>query len=276
VENALWRREKAIICVSKTLKRLMIETAKLDEAALVGFESSPVAVDIEQFNPNVEPDAELLKLKGDRPLAGYVGTLTAWHGVDLFFDVARILKTRGNPTIIMPVGGEPERVERLRERVRAEGLEDHLHFYGSIDHARVPAFLAAMDICLIADTQDWSAPTKFFEFAAMQRPIIASRSPSVEEVFGQTGTSGLFFKRGDAEGMADAIDRLLKNPELGRELGRAARQRVEEKYTWACSVRTIMELFAKLGATNALPLPACGSKHAVPALEEEFESNQTV
>lgn len=248
VENALWRREKAIICVSNKLKKLMIDAAGINESAMVGFEISPVAVDIDRFDPNVPPDPDLLRIKGDRPLAGYVGTLTAWHGVDLFFDVARIFKERGNPTIIMPVGGEPERVDRLRAKVKEEGLEDHLIFYGSIDHQRVPAFLSAMDVCVIPDTQDWSSPTKFFEFAAMKRPIIASRSPSVEEVFGATGTSGLFFQRGDAVGMADAIESILNDPDLGRRLGESARRRVEEKYTWAASVKTIMDLYAKMGA----------------------------
>jgi len=265
VENALWRRERAVICVSSTLKRLMIESAGMDELAMVGFKISPVAVDVEMFSPAVEPAPELLELKGDRPLAGYVGTLTAWHGVDLFFEVARLLKQHGNPTIIMPVGGEDDRVERLRERVRQEGLESHLVFYGSIEHKKVPSFLAAMDICLIADTQDWSSPTKFFEFAAMQRPIIASRSPSVEEVFGSTGTSGLFFERGDANGMVAAIEQLQRNPELGRELGQAARRRVEEKYTWEASVRTILDLYEKMGANTAATTAGASSGRSATA-----------
>lgn len=257
VESSLWQREKAIICVSEKLKQLMTEKANLRPDKMAGFAISPVAVDTEVFNASVQPDPDILKLKGDRPLAGYVGTLTAWHGVDLFFDVARILRDRGNPTIILAVGGEDYRVERLRKRVQDENLESHLIFYGSIDHHRVPSFLAAMDICVIADTQDWSSPTKFFEFAAMERPIIASRSPSVEEVFGETGKAGLFFERNDAEGMANEIERVQKDPELARTLGRAARQRVESRYTWACSVKTIMELYRKLGAQNVQIPPGC-------------------
>lgn len=254
IENALWRRERAMICVSETLKQLMTQTAGIDVSKMVGFGISPVAVDTEQFNPNVTPDPEILHLKGDRKLAGYVGTLTAWHGVDLFFQVASILRDRGNNVLILAVGGEGDRVRRLRERVIEEKLEDHLIFYGSIDHHRVPGFLAAMDICLIADTQDWSSPTKFFEFAAMERPIIASRSPSVEEVFGNSGTAGLYFNRGDADGMAAEIERVLGDPELGRMLGKTARSRVLERYTWACNVRTIMELYEKMGA-NGVTFP---------------------
>lgn len=254
IENALWRREPAMICVSETLKRLMTDTAGLDVSKMVGFGISPVAVDTEQFHPQIAPDPEVLKLKDGRKLAGYVGTLTAWHGVDLFFQVARILRDRGNNVLILAVGGEGERVQRLRERVIEEKLENNLIFFGSIDHHRVPGFLAAMDICLIADTQDWSSPTKFFEFAAMERPIIASRSPSVEEVFGNSGTSGLYFNRGDADGMAAEIERVLADPELGKTLGKTARCRVLDRYTWACNVQTIMELYQKMGA-NGVSFP---------------------
>ncbi len=258
IEKDIWRREKAMICVSQTLKNLMIESAGLNESAMVGFDISPVAVDTEAFHPEIAPAEELIQLKGERKLAGYVGTLTAWHGVDLFFEVAHILKNRGIPVLIIAVGGEPERVDRLRDRVKQENLESNLLFYGSIDHHRVPGFLAAMDICLIADTQDWSSPTKFFEFAAMERPIIASRSPSVEEVFGGTGTAGLFFKRGDAEGMANEMIRVINDPELGKTLGKAARKRVLSRYTWPCNVKTIMDLYAKMGARGAeFPHDAC-------------------
>lgn len=251
VENSLWQREKAIICVSQKLKDLMTEAAGLKESAMAGFEISPVAVDTEVFNPNVVPDDELVQLKQGRALAGYVGTLTAWHGVDLFFDVAKILQERNVPILTLAVGGEPERVERLKARVKQEGLESHLQFYGSVDHHRVPGFLAAMDMCLIADTQDWSSPTKFFEFAAMGKAIVASRSPSVIEVFGGDGKAGMIFERGSAAGMADAMIEVANNPELAASLGAAARRRVLERYTWQCNIKTIMKLYRAMGAANA-------------------------
>lgn len=255
VEHALWRRERAMICVSQTLKQLMTDTAGLDESKMNGFEVSPVAVDTNVFHPSMEPAEEVRKLARGRKIAGYVGTLTAWHGVDLFFETAQIMKDRNAPVLLLAVGGEPERVERLRKRVREAGLENHLLFYGSIDFQQVPPFLAAMDMCLIADTQDWSSPTKFFEFAAMERPIIASRSPSVLEVFGDSGTAGLFFERGNAEDMADKMLMVLNDHDLSERLGRAARQRVLQRYTWECNVKTIMCLYEKMNANGAHVLP---------------------
>jgi glycosyltransferase involved in cell wall biosynthesis len=251
IERSLWRRERAIICVSRVLKKIMIEEAGIDESHMVGFKISPVAVDVDRFLPSTPPSPEVLELARGRIVAGYVGTLTAWHGVDLFFDVAEELKKRNVPVLILTVGGETDRVERLRARTAERGLESHLYFYGSISHNQVPAFMAAMQICLIADTQDWSSPTKFFEFAAMEKPIIASESPSVHEVFGSDEQSGLFFQRGDARAMADRIEQLVADPEMGVRIAKAARRRVLASYTWACNVNTIMELYKLQGITEA-------------------------
>lgn len=269
VEHWIWQREAAIIAVSETLKRLMINSARIDLSSMVAFPISPVAVDPEVFHPKVPPvDRASIGLQG-RKIAGYMGTLTSWHGVDLFFDAARVLRDGGHNVVILAVGGEPERVERLRQRTREENLDEHLVFYGSISYQSVPNFLAAMDVCLIADTQDWSSPTKFFEFAAMGRPVVAARSPAVEEVFGPKADTGLMFERGNGADMASKILQVIDTPGLAAQLGLAARQRILENYTWFCNVRTIMQVYEKLGAKGArLPEPptteqACAVQRAL-------------
>ena len=252
VERRLWRREKAIIAVSTKLKALMVESAGLDEGTMAGFVISPVAVDPESFNPDVRPaDLSAIGIAPDHEVAGYMGTLTAWHGVDLFFEAARILRDEQRPVSIMAAGGEDDRVERLCARVREEGVASHLHFVGSIPHAMVPSYLAAVDVCLIPDTQDWSSPTKFFEFAAMEKPVVAALSPAVEEVFGADETVGLYFERGSARDMVTKILQLLDDPKLALSLGQAARRRILKQYTWRTNISKIMGLFRGLGVTQA-------------------------
>lgn len=250
-ECSLWRREKAIICVSQMLKQLMIESAGIDESRMCGFVISPVAVDPEVFHPGIEPSTDPAFGIPGKKIAGYMGTLTSWHGVDLFFDAARMLRDGGHQLAIVAVGGETERVNRLRARVREEGLQDHLQFFGSVPHSEVPAYLAKMDVCVIADTQDWSSPTKFFEFAAMERPVVAARSPAVEEVFGPRADTGLMFERGNAQSMVEQILRLTGDPELAHSLGCSARLRVLVHYTWERNVRTIVDLFQAQATAGA-------------------------
>lgn len=255
VERRLWRGERAIVAVSTTLKRLMTDAAGLDESRMAGFVISPVAVDPDRFHPATPPaDLAAAGVNGRRKV-GYTGTLTAWHGVDLFFEGARILRDGGHPVMIVAVGGETERLERLRRRAAEEGVESHLRFLGSIPHRDIPAYLAAMDVCVIPDTQDWSSPTKYFEFAAMCRPVVAARSPAVEEVFGNGEEVGLYFQRGSAASMVEQILRVLDDPALARRLGEAARRRILRNYTWRHNVAVIMELYRRMGAANAADPP---------------------
>ena len=265
VERRLWRREKAIIAVSTMLKRLMVDSAGLDIGSMTGFVICPVAVNPARFSP-ATPPADLNMLGADnREVVAYIGTLTAWHGVDLFFEAARILRDADRPTVIMAVGGEDDRVERLRIRTREEGVESHLLFLGSIPHSQVPALLAAVDVCLIPDTQDWSSPTKFFEFAAMQKPVVAARSPAVEEVFGSSEQTGVLFERGNAQDMVRAIESVLDDARLARRIGRASRRHIMKHYTWARAVQTIMRLYRDLGATNVEDPPAEAYVDPIPA-----------
>lgn len=246
VERSLWRRESAVITVSETLRELMIQSAQMNPAEMAGFVINPVAVDPAMFDPATPPSVELQEFAAGRQIAGYAGTLTAWHGIDLFFDAAAILRERGASCLLYVIGGDPARVQRLREQTIQRGLESHLHFHGSIPHTMVPSCLAAMDLFLIPDTQDWSSPTKFFEFAAMSRPIVASVSPSVTEVFG-SDDAGFFFKRGSAEAMAESVLEALGNPVEARRRARIARQRVLSRYTWNSNIHRVMELYQAQG-----------------------------
>lgn len=251
VERSLWRREKAIVAVSQMLKDLMIESAGIEESGMAGFVISPVAVDAEVFRPDVPPaDWKEPAIRGMKT-AGYMGTLTSWHGVDLFFEAARILRDGNHPVAIVAMGGEPDRVDRQRARAAAEGISAHLYFLGSIPHSEVPSHLAAMDVCLIADTQDWSSPTKFFEFAAMGRPVVAARSPAVTEVFGPAGDTGLMFERGNARDMVRRILEVVDDPSLATRLGAAARRHILKHYTWTCNIGRVMMLYHRMGARGA-------------------------
>lgn len=256
VEARLWRGERSIVAVSQRLKNLMIEAAALDETKMIGFVISPVAVDPETFHSGIPPVKDPAFGVPGKKIAGYMGTLTSWHGVDLFFDAAQMLRDGGHPVAIVAVGGEAERVERLRARAKECNVEQNLLFFGSIPFASVPSYLAAMDVCLIPDTQDWSSPTKFFEFAAMEKPVVAARSPAVEEVFGPDLHTGLLFERGNAQDMARRIVEVISDPDKAREVGAAARRRVLEKYTWDRSIGVMMDLYQRMGAASSSVVPA--------------------
>jgi glycosyltransferase involved in cell wall biosynthesis len=77
----------------------------------------------------------------------------------------------------------------------------------------------------------WS-PLKIFEYMASGIPTITiPRVPLTEIV--RAGEEGVHFREADAEDLAQVLSRLAGDPTLRAEMGRKARARVVERYSWA-------------------------------------------
>ena len=70
-----------------------------------------------------------------------------------------------------------------------------------------------------------NAPLVILESFALGRPVVGSRIGGIPEL-ASTDTGGIF-EAGDAAGLAEVLQTLMADPERRRELGRAARKRVE-------------------------------------------------
>jgi len=76
------------------------------------------------------------------------------------------------------------------------------------------------------------------EAMACGTPVIATTAGAFPEVIEQ-GVSGLLVPPGDAGALKDAIDRVLDDPSLRRQLGQEARRRIVEHFSWReTAVRT--------------------------------------
>lgn len=247
-ETQLWAGEDTVICVSALLARHVRQATQPRGPLPRRIVISPVGVDPEVFHPNVSPvDWTRFGISGKK-IVGYAGTLTKWHGVDLLFDAAELLRRRGLSVCFVVIGGEPEKVRTLRDKAAARNLNGYLEFLGSFPHQDIPHFLSGMDVCVIPDTQDWSSPTKYFEMAAVARPVVAADAPAIAEVLGGNGIGGVIFRRGDAEDLVRRILDLLEDPERAKRLGMAARQRVVTHYSWDCNIARILDAFGRQGA----------------------------
>jgi len=109
-------------------------------------------------------------------------------------------------------------------------------FEGWVEPDRMPDLLARMSVgimTLAADPRraDWmesKSPTKMFEYMAMGMPVLASRIGEPCHILEQ-GREGFLFD--SPEDVEDASLRLAKDPELRRLMGRAAREKVMNRYS---------------------------------------------
>lgn len=95
------------------------------------------------------------------------------------------------------------------------------------------------------------------EAMAAGLPVVATRGGALPEVV-VDGETGILVERGDSEGLASAIGKLLSDPHLRQRMGAAGRKRVQQLFTWDRSVARLEELYEGI-------LPGAVSKSAVRA-----------
>jgi glycosyltransferase involved in cell wall biosynthesis len=79
----------------------------------------------------------------------------------------------------------------------------------------------------------------------MARPIVGTRVSGVPEIVLE-GETGMLVEPGDGGALAEALVRLLEDPNAARRMGRAARRRVEERFSLERSADEYYALYERL------------------------------
>ncbi len=113
-------------------------------------------------------------------------------------------------------------------------------------------------------------PHVIAEAGAAGLPVIATRDNGTEQQITDNET-GLFVPHGSPPAVAATLGRLLREPGLGRRLGRNLRHKVEREYSARVVIRRWEALFDEVIAEGAWPPPAAAS-HGHPRYHASRES----
>ncbi|MFN3652455.1 MAG: glycosyltransferase family 4 protein [Armatimonadota bacterium] len=259
LERAVYRRADCVCGTTPSIVETVIERGVPAERAFL----LPNGADLETFSPQPRrnPVAEEYPF-GDRFVVVYSGLLGIKHGLEAFLEAAR--KLRHEKEILFFILGNGARKEALEEEVRQSGL-DNVLFGGERSVADVPYLLARADLCFAAVRPEpypkKVVSVKVFEYLACERAVVGALSGESARIL-QESRGGLVVPPGDAEGIAEAILTLYRDPEKRREMGRLGRQYVEEHYSrshWAT------RLEAKLRSLCGPPQPPQAQSDSLPS-----------
>jgi len=98
-------------------------------------------------------------------------------------------------------------------------------------HGSLPRLYAKARAVVVPSIWDEPFGMVALEAMATGRPVCAARVGGLQDIVAHTKT-GFLFDRGNSAELSRALELLLDNPTMARNLGDAGRQRVEEHYTW--------------------------------------------
>ena len=187
----------------------------------------------------------------DGPLVAYCGRLVYEKGVqDLLAAVPRL--RRRHPGLRVVVAGTGPAEAELRERARALRLGRAVAFAGFVADADLAALVAAAD-CAVVPSRYEPFGMVALEAGAAGTPVVAADVGGLAEVVAD-GRLGVRFPAGDPAALADAVSRLLADPELGRRLVRAGQAELAAEHGWArVAERTVAVYRRAVGETPGPP-----------------------
>lgn len=219
------------------------------EVARVGFQRTGREVDV---LPNaIDPIAPI---SAEQRLA-LRSEITGDPSRPLIFSVARLSLPKGFPDLLnafatlhqtypqaaLAIAGGGTLYEQLKAQIEQLGLVGHAHLLG-LRHD-VPQLLSAADIYV--NSSHWEGlPVTVLEAMASGLPLVATAVGDTPNVI--TPGTGLLVPPAQPDALAEALGKLMADPNLCQQMGRAALAHIKTHYNRAQWRRNLLELYAKV------------------------------
>jgi glycosyltransferase involved in cell wall biosynthesis len=242
---------------------LVNATAVKDWLIAEGYDASKIVVirngvDLSGFTAPRDPAGlrRELGLAPGTPVVAVVSRLTRLKGLENLLEAAAMLKPR-YPDVRFVVVGETSPMEvayldELKQLATRLGVDDRVIFTGR--RSDVPTLLSGVDVSVMPSLNE-ALSNVLLESMAAGAPTVATRVGGTPEALVDEQT-GLLVAPGDSRALADAVGRLLDNRPFATQLGQAARQLIQERFSVDRMVRSTEDLYVELLARKQRnPLP---------------------
>ncbi len=227
----------------------------LREADWVTGKSEAVLAQARQFAPAIMSRSSVIHngldvpallpapLNTETPRLLCLGRLAVQKGFDLAITALPLITDRFPNARLIIAGDGPERLGLERQAAKL-GLADIVHFVGWVSPDKVLDLMNSSTMVLMPSRWE-GLPSVVLQAAMMARPVVATRVSGLSEVVVHQD-SGLLVEPEDAQGLAAAIALLLDQPESAIRMGRAARRRVQQLFSWKQCVTAYDALWRRL------------------------------
>jgi glycosyltransferase involved in cell wall biosynthesis len=156
--------------------------------------------------------------------------------------------------------GDGVLLEHLRTRASQMGISDHFVFTGLAEREQIPELLSAMDVLVHTSLREGLARV-LPQAMAMGKPCVSFDIDGAKEVVIPEET-GFLVRAEDSAGLAEAVVRLLADPDLRQRMGQTGRRRVDPAFRAETMVEQIAAVYDTLVHRHAERLARFEQRHS--------------
>ena len=243
----LMARARAMVCVSEFIRDTLVRR---------GFPRDKLIVNPYGVAPVAAEDWAEFGSPLTAPYVFFAGRLVEKKGVEYLLQAfARIMARL--PSLELVIAGTGELSQAL-QRQAAEISPARIRLVGwqtpaELRHWRRSAAAVVVPSVTSRSGDAEGMPNVVLEAMAQGCAVIGSRHAGISEAI-RHGDSGLLVAERDVEGLAQAIEAIVSQPNLARSLGAAARQRVAESYDAARQSQRLEQILEQLFCCHPSPI----------------------
>lgn len=231
---ALRSRRTRVIFQNPEDKRLLIQNGVISEKQAIILRGS--GVPLERYPCLPEPE--------DTPVIAFASRLLKDKGVEEFVRAARILRDRGIKARFWLIGDiDPDNPASVsREMLDAWRKENVVEILGY--RTDIPELFAKSNIIALPSYGE-GLPKVLVEAAACGRAVVTTDAPGCRHAI-EPGRTGLLVPVRDTDALADAVQKLVENPELRKSMGQAGRELAEREFAIEKIVDAHLEIYEQM------------------------------
>jgi len=232
-------RVSGYIAVSEEVKQALI-----DEIGSIGDNVTVIlnGVDLRRYVPEADKSEmrKKLGLASESKIIAVVATFKEQKGHRFLIEAASSLG-KNFPGLQILLIGDGELRGDLEKQTRDLALNETIKFLGIRED--IPDLLSVSDMFVLPSLWE-GLPMALVEAMASGLPIVATEvSGSKQAII--PGKTGLLVPPGDVQELEKAISFLLTQPELGEQMGAAARIRAKEEFSAEKQARDHLDLYRR-------------------------------
>lgn len=213
----------------------------------------PIGIELNGFEPRPLPF--------DPPAIGYLSRMCESLGAGLLTDAFIKLKEDGRfkDLKLRFTGGRTDAdipfIKQMQERLTRLGLQEDVELVRNFDRPGRIRFLQSISIMSVPVIRGEALGMHLLEALASGVPIVQPKVGGFPELVDATG-GGILYEPNNADALAEALGKLLLDPERARRLGASGRDAVSERFSVKKTASEMMEIYGRLVPLKRVAVPA--------------------